>query len=122
MPGGDRTGPLGMGPGTGRFAGFCAGYNVPGYMNPVFGAGRGFGYGRGFGRGRGGGRGRGWYGYYPYNPYPLPYADSMVPQAGINRESEVEMLKSQILFFQDQLKGTEERLKELENSKEEKRE
>jgi len=35
MPGGDRTGPAGMGPMTGRAAGYCAGYPVPGYLNPV---------------------------------------------------------------------------------------
>ena len=35
MPRGDRTGPAGLGPMTGRAAGFCAGYPVPGYMNPV---------------------------------------------------------------------------------------
>jgi len=76
MPFGDRTGPAGLGPMTGRVAGFCAGYPVPGYMNPAvgragfYGAGyvmpyggwgnawlrRGFGFGRGFGRGRGRGR------------------------------------------------------------------
>jgi hypothetical protein len=54
MPGGDRTGPLGMGPMTGRAAGFCAGYPVPGYMNPARGRGGwpfgGWGW---FGRGRG---------------------------------------------------------------------
>jgi hypothetical protein len=32
MPRGDGTGPGGMGPMTGRAAGYCAGYNVPGYM------------------------------------------------------------------------------------------
>lgn len=46
MPYGDRTGPLGQGPKSGRAAGFCAGYNVPGCEN----------YGRGMGRA--GGRGR----------------------------------------------------------------
>ena len=81
MPRGDRTGPAGFGPMTGRAAGFCAGYPLPGYMNPtgagaqagVYGYGRGgYGYGRsyavarprypggfpgrGFGRGFGGGR------------------------------------------------------------------
>ncbi len=87
MPFGDGTGPAGAGPMTGRAAGFCAGYQMPGYMNPVVG-GAGFygpaasavgpygaasyGYGmpyggrinpwlrRGFGYGRGFGRGRGW--------------------------------------------------------------
>jgi hypothetical protein len=34
MPRGDRTGPAGMGPMTGRAAGYCAGYGTPGYMNP----------------------------------------------------------------------------------------
>lgn len=33
MPRGDRTGPLGMGPLTGRRLGFCAGSKVPGYLN-----------------------------------------------------------------------------------------
>jgi hypothetical protein len=37
MPFGDGTGPAGMGPMTGRAAGLCAGYPVPGYMNPVMG-------------------------------------------------------------------------------------
>ncbi len=37
MPFGDGTGPAGMGPMTGRAAGFCAGFPVPGYMNPVGG-------------------------------------------------------------------------------------
>jgi hypothetical protein len=86
MPFGDGTGPAGLGPMTGRAAGFCAGYPVPGYMNPVmgkagfygsgvpairpYGAGL-YGYGllyggrvapwfhRGFGFGRGFGRARG---------------------------------------------------------------
>jgi hypothetical protein len=79
MPRGDGTGPGGLGPMTGRAVGFCAGYPVPGYMNPVagragfygpvapafgpyragfYGYGRGFGFGRGIGRGRGRGRGR----------------------------------------------------------------
>ena len=89
MPFGDGTGSASMGPMTGRAAGFCAGYPVPGYMDPAvggagfYGAGapavgpysagygmpyggrvnpwlrRGFGFGRGFGRGWGRGRGRG---------------------------------------------------------------
>jgi hypothetical protein len=62
MPKGDKTGPYGAGPMTGRAAGYCAGYSVPGYMNPRRGYGRGFGrgWGRGFGRGWGRGFGRGW--------------------------------------------------------------
>ena len=52
MPGGDRTGPMGAGPMSGRGAGYCAGFNQPGYMSPGF-RGRGAGFGGG-----GGGRGR----------------------------------------------------------------
>ena len=60
MPGGDGTGPAGMGPMTGRAAGYCAGYGTPGFANPVVGRGRfGYGVGRGFGRGAGFGRGVG---------------------------------------------------------------
>lgn len=51
MPRGDRTGPEGLGPQTGRAAGHCAGSPAPGYMNA--------GGASGFGRGRGGhGHGR----------------------------------------------------------------
>ena len=62
MPGGDRTGPEGRGPRTGRGAGYCIGNEEPGYMDP--GPRRGAGFGFGFGRGRGAGwgwreRGRG---------------------------------------------------------------
>jgi len=53
MPGRDRRGPMGMGPMTGRGAGFCGGGG--------FGGGPGRGYrgrmGRGMGSGRGMGRG-----------------------------------------------------------------
>lgn len=58
MPGGDRTGPMGMGAMTGRAAGYCAGYGVPGSMQPF--AGRGF---QGCGRGRGGGFSGGGFGW-----------------------------------------------------------
>jgi len=52
MPGGDRTGPMGMGPMTGRGAGICAGNNQAGWGNRFFGRGPGFRRG-----GRGGGFG-----------------------------------------------------------------
>ena len=61
MPRGDGTGPMGMGPMTGRGAGYCAGFGIPGYMN----AGFGWGYRRGVGRGFGPGFGRGWAGGFP---------------------------------------------------------
>jgi len=58
MPGGDGTGPAGLGSMTGRAAGYGAGRPVRGYSNLV--PRRGFwGWARGRGRGRGKGRGRG---------------------------------------------------------------
>jgi hypothetical protein len=48
MPAGDGTGPMGMGPMTGRRAGFCAGVGSPGFVS----SGGGYG-GCGRGRGRG---------------------------------------------------------------------
>jgi len=123
MPGGDRTGPLGAGPRTGRSAGYCAGYNMPGYANPVggWGAGRagGFGYGAGFGRG---GYGHGWrnrffatgvpgramgYGYQP------AYA---VPDFG--REDERSFLMEQAEYFKASLEDINKRLDKLQSRKE----
>jgi hypothetical protein len=54
MPRGDRSGPGGAGPMTGRGLGYCAGYPAPGYAADGYGYGRG---GGGYGGGRGGGRG-----------------------------------------------------------------
>jgi hypothetical protein len=53
MPRGDRTGPMGAGPRTGRGLGYCSGNNWPGFANQ----GAGFQSWSGFGRG---GAGRGW--------------------------------------------------------------
>jgi len=118
MPGGDRTGPAGMGPMTGRAAGYCAGYPAPGFMNPT--GGRGF-----WGGGRGGGWGRrnwfhatglpGWQrfgmGYPAYGgvaPYGAPYSP-----VG-SREQELNALKDQAEYFEDALDGIKKRITELE--------
>jgi hypothetical protein len=76
MPMGDRTGPWGLGPKSGRGLGYCAGFPNPGSMNP----GPGFLFGRGLGRGFGKGRcfwragyGRRWgYPYLPVSPFTYP--------------------------------------------------
>lgn len=115
MPLGDRTGPAGMGPMTGRAAGYCAGYPVPGYMNPIYGR---FGFGRGWGRGYGWGRGFGWRGIghpYPYRyGYPGYYPEApYVP--GISPEEEEKMLKQQADAMESQLEEIQKRLQELES-------
>ncbi|MBL8024783.1 MAG: DUF5320 domain-containing protein [Fibrobacteres bacterium] len=57
MPCGDRTGPEGKGPMTGRKAGLCTRNSTPGTMRLA--QGNGYGVGRGLGRGRGKGLGLG---------------------------------------------------------------
>lgn len=125
MPGGDRTGPMGLGPMTGRAAGYCAGFPTPGFMNPVPGRGYG-GWGRGRGRGRGGG-GRGWrnwhyatglpgwaragWGFGPAVPYGTPYGAPYEP--AITREQEMELLREQAKHFSDALEDIKRRLDEL---------
>jgi len=110
MPLGDRTGPAGLGPMTGRGAGYCAGYSVPGYMNPI--PGRGF-FGRGRGWfGRGGGRGFGWRrSGYPYGVsygYGVPYPERISP------EEEANMLAEQTKALENELEAVKKRIKELE--------
>jgi len=114
MPGGDGTGPVGMGPMTGRAAGFCAGYSAPGYANPVGGRGY-FGRGRGFWD-RGGGRGwRNW-----FNATGIPgwaragYGFSGPVAPTVTAEQEVEGLKQQAEFLQNSLSHINERIEQLE--------
>ena len=89
---------------TGRAAGYCAGYSVPGYTNSVMGRGVGFGWGRGAGRGRGMGIRRGCWTAPPAIPY----------NAAPTREQELEMLKSQAEGFEQALKGVREQILEVE--------
>ncbi len=128
MPGGDRTGPMGMGPMTGRAAGYCAGFGMPGYMNPI--PGRGFwGWGRGRGGGRGGGRGwrnwfyatgltgwqrgaMGWPAFGAPLPYAVPYATPNAP--AMSAEQQLDALKGQAEYFEDALEGIRKRIEELE--------
>jgi len=48
VPRGDGTGPAGMGPLTGRRSGYCAGFRIPGFMNPGSARGMRLGQDRGF--------------------------------------------------------------------------
>ncbi|NMC66368.1 MAG: DUF5320 domain-containing protein [Acidobacteria bacterium] len=103
MPLGDRTGPWGLGPMTGRGLGYCAGFPYPGYMNPGYpglGFGRGFGFGRGYGRGMGFGRSRGWRraGFFP-NIY--------------SGEQEIDLLQTESDILKKQLEEINKRLDEL---------
>ena len=98
MPRGNGTGPMGMGPMTGRGAGYCNGFAAPGYANPT-------GLRCGFGRGQ-----RnilcaaavpGWarYGYTGYTR--------------TNAFDEKTFLKSQAEFHENQLQQVKKRLSDL---------
>jgi hypothetical protein len=114
---------------TGRAAGFCAGYSVPGYMNSWGGRGWG-GRGYGFGRGFGGGFGRGyrwrylatgvpgwaWQGTPPYAaPYAGPYAG---PAGAASPADELEALKAQAKSMEEGLGQIRARIEELEKTSE----
>lgn len=117
MPFGDRTGPYGMGPRTGRGAGFCAGYDRPGYATIGPGWGGGMTWGRGRGRG-GGNRWRHWY-HATGLPYwargaPTPPAPRWPAAYGApTPDDEIEMLKSQAEWLRNELEAIQSRIDEL---------
>ena len=98
MPRGDRTGPFGEGPLTGRRMGYCAEYDHPGYINWGQGYGRGFRGGFGYGRGSGFGFRHGYGNYTP---------------GSIANVSEKTMIENEIKILKDQLSALEERLSKI---------
>ena len=124
MPWGDRSGPAGAGPMTGRGAGYCAGYSVPGYMNPGYGLGFGPGRGAGWGRGRAGGRGwrhwhyaTGWPGWARagWGPFGYDPAYTYGPAAwpGIRPQDELAALKDEAKHLEAALRDANKRIDEL---------
>lgn len=115
MPAGDGTGPMGMGPMTGRGAGYCGGYDAPGWTNPV--PGRGFGLGRGRGGGGRGWRYRNWYyatgvpGWARFGYGPAWGAPPASPAP--SREQETEFLRQQAEWLKQQLDAISQRIEEL---------
>lgn len=116
MPGGDRTGPMGMGPMTGRASGYCAGSGAPGYAVPIPRRGFGMGFGRG----------RGWrHMYYATgvpgwmrgaeyggaSPYPPPYRRP-------DPEMEKRDLQNQAAALRSELNAIQKRLTEIEGAPE----
>ena len=115
MSKGDKTGPQGLGSKTGRAAGYCAGYSVPGYMNTIRGCGRGFG--RGFGRRRGGGFGIRRFGYpqpVVVQPYYQPLDQPQTIQQEIaSLENYQKSLEAEKTNLNQEIDGVKARLKEL---------
>jgi len=115
MPAGDGTGPMGMGPMTGRALGYCAGLPEPGYMNLM--PGRGMGRGRGYGRGRGRGWGRGYYGAGLAGwgrEATVPYVNTPQPYAPPTPEQQAGALKAQATELERALQAIKTRIDELE--------
>jgi hypothetical protein len=98
MPGGDRTGPLGQGPRTGRGAGYCSSYGrgaVGGFPRGAVG---------GFGR-----RNRFYATGVPFSAYASPgYAGTL------ERDEEVTLLKDESQRLRAALESIEQRLSQLE--------
>ena len=107
MPRGDGTGPMGMGPMTGRGAGICAGYATPGYANQA-------GYGCGLGGGRGCGRMfyateiPGWNRFDHFNSNTI-YAPTV---------NEKELLSRQAKILENQLAQVKKRLSNMDECEE----
>lgn len=119
MPFGDGTGPQGLGPRTGRGAGYCAGFGLPGSMNPLRGgAGSGFGrWGRAVGcYWYGGGRGRrNWYRAtgmpgWARTGYGYPYVSSYTA------DQELSFLRDEAEFLRRQLEEIQTRISTMEKS------
>ncbi len=119
MPRGDRRGPGGMGPMTGRGLGYCNGFDAPGFTAdepPRGGAGYGRGYGGrgrggmgfgpGFGYGRGRGYGRGW----DRPSYSASASDSLPSE--VTRESGFD-LAGELAFLKEEIKALAGRLDKL---------
>ena len=104
MPGGDRTGPMGLGSMTGGARGFCAGFAMPGSTN--FGFNRDF-----FGRGRGH---RNMY-YTTGLPRGARYSPGFYPTSVISKEDELNALKNEAKYMNQNIEEINRRIKELEN-------
>lgn len=123
MPYGDGTGPAGIGPRTGRAAGYCAGYAVAGYINPYGGRSKqNGGFTGGFEGGRGSGRGyknrffaTGMPGGLRSNVNPLEQPNPFI--SGFTSEQEMEQLKDQAELLKQQLDDIRARIKELSKQK-----
>ncbi len=118
MAGGDRRGPRGMGPMTGRGMGYCAGNDRPGFVTDGagtqargfgrgpgggFGRNRGGGFGGGFGPAFGRGYGRGWTDFHPQETRMPEYSDSIME------------LAEEAALLRDRLAVLEERLADQKN-------
>jgi hypothetical protein len=116
MPLGDGTGPQGLGPRTGRGAGYCSGFGMYGPMNAATGGAR-IGFGRGVGLGYFG-RGRGCRNWYRATGLPRwareGYGYSYAPTFAA--EDETKFLREEAEFLSKQLEEIQKRISTLEKT------
>jgi len=112
MPRGDQTGPMGMGPMTGRAAGYCAGFAAPGYVSGGFG--QGYGRGVGWSRGFGADRGRRNRFYATGLPGWMRFGAHAAPYPKLDPEAEKQALRAQEEVLQSDLDFIKKRLAEVE--------
>ena len=121
MPGGDRTGPAGLGPMTGRAMGHCAGGTTPGYANGGWGRGPGMGFGRGGcgGRGMRGGFRAGWRNLFHATGLTRWQRAGAGPrlQPGLGPEQDQEALKRQAEYLEQALGDVRKRLQDAGTEK-----
>ena len=116
MPRGNGKGPMGMGPMTGRAAGFCAGNGQPGVTHT--GAGRGCGFGGGRGQGGQGRGGRGCRNMYFATGLPgwMRAGGTTAPTLAVVTEAEKLALRNQAAALQSELDLINKRLSEFETN------
>lgn len=115
MPFGDRTGPAGLGPRSGRGAGYCGWFGRPGQFSRA----GGFGF---FGGGRqGGGWGRrnqfyatGLTGWQRAFGGPAAMASGVPPLGGTGQDAELDVLKNQAAYFESALENIRKRIEALD--------
>ncbi len=120
MPGGDGTGPAGMGPMTGRAMGWCVGNAGPGFTQ------MGPGLSPGFGRGRGGWGRRNWFyatGLTAWQRAGMAQIPLTGPGVGpfpgpMTEEQELDALKVQAASLENALAGIKKRIEELQEAPE----
>lgn len=139
MPSGDRTGPMGQGPRTGRARGFCSGFDTPGYEDGLY-RNRGWGAcrdqiaisgrriavarGTGFGRRAGTGRGAGVVqGYsadrlYSFGLLISELIQNIPWQDILHKRDEMKELKTEAQRLKRSNEELEEKLRKLEERRE----
>lgn len=104
MPRGDRTGPMGAGPMSGRGAGWCTGFDRPGFANA--------GPRPGMGQGRRGG-GRGWRNMYYATGMPGWVRPGLTPPAPAAGQPLADM-KAQAAWLDGCLEELKKRIEAIE--------